>query len=144
MRLKFKLEPEPGQSDGFGSSEIPRLRAALAPAKYSVSGSETLIRIHITENITQRRDGEWWWSSWQRGESTRLVRRSSSWTPSHHSRSQASWMNIYHLFLFILRVEFRNKQIVDSIVLNLFRLTRIQIRRRLKTDIKIVCFSHFL
>ena len=26
----FKVEPEPGQSDGSGSSQIPRLRAAPA------------------------------------------------------------------------------------------------------------------
>ena len=31
MRLKVKLVPEPGQSDGSGSSQIPRLLAAPAP-----------------------------------------------------------------------------------------------------------------
>ena len=34
------MEPEPGQSDGSGSSQIPRLRAAP-----SGSGSETLVPV---------------------------------------------------------------------------------------------------
>ena len=31
MKQIFKVEPEPGQSDGSGSSQIPRLRVAPAP-----------------------------------------------------------------------------------------------------------------
>ena len=31
IKLKFKLEPEPGQSDGSGCSQIPRLVVAPAP-----------------------------------------------------------------------------------------------------------------
>ena len=40
IKQMFKVEPEPGQSDSSGSSQIPRLWAALAPGN---TGSETLV-----------------------------------------------------------------------------------------------------